>query len=330
MSASVICKQEKGEGQKMKYVVKKIGTLIITLLIVSFLSFLAFSVIPGDAARSKLGTEATDAQVEALREEMGLNKPVFVRYGLWLKDFVTGDMGESFSYSMPVSEMLKDKIPITIALTIMAFLLILVLSVPLGIVSAQHEGQWLDRVLTVINQVVMSVPGFFIGILITYIFGLLLKWFVPGAYVPVSEDFGGFLGYLIAPSIAVALPRCAMGVKMLRGCVIAQMNEDYVRTARARGNTKGRVMYRHVLKNALIPVLTFWGMSIADIIANSMIIEQVFTIPGMGSLLISSISNRDYPVVQGIIVLIAAMVVMINFLVDLLYSRIDPRIRIQK
>ncbi len=312
----------------MKYILKKTGTLIITLLIVSFLTFLAFDVIPGDAARSKLGTEATAEQVEALQEEMGLNDPVPVQYARWLGGLVTGDLGESYSYSMPVWELLRDKLPITAALTVMSFLLILVLSVPLGIYTAQREGTWADRILMVLDQVAMSVPGFFWGILITLLFGLILKWFTPGAYVPVSESFGGFLGYLIAPSVAIALPRCAMGVKMLRSSVLAQLEKDYVRTAYARGNGRRRVMYRHVLKNALLPVLTFWGMTIADIVANSIIIEQVFTIPGMGSLLITSISNRDYPVALGIIVLIAFFVIVVNFLVDILYGRIDPRIRV--
>ena len=313
----------------MKYIVKKLGTLIITLLIVSFLSFMAFSVIPGDAALSKLGTEATAEQVTALRKEMGLDRPVLVRYGIWLKNFVSGDMGESYSYSMPVQDMLKAKLPITIALTLLSFMLILVISIPVGIFTSQREGKWLDNLIMTLNQIMMSVPGFFLGILITYIFGLLLKWFTPGAYVSISDSFRGFLGYLIAPSFAIALPRCAMCVKMLRSSVVSQMKLDYVRTAYARGNTKNRVMFFHVLKNALIPVLTFWGMTIADIIANSIIIEQVFTIPGMGSLLITSISNRDYPVVQGIIVLVAALVILINFVVDVLYSRIDPRIRLK-
>lgn len=312
----------------MKYILKKTGTLIITLLIVSFLTFLAFDVIPGDAARSKLGTEATAEQVEALQEEMGLNDPVPVQYGRWLKGLVSGDLGESYSYSMPVWELLREKLPITAALTVMSFLLILLLSVPLGIYTAQREGTWVDRILMVLDQVAMSVPGFFWGILITLVFGLILKWFTPGAYVPVSESFVGFLGYLIAPSVAIALPRCAMGVKMLRSSVLAQLEKDYVRTAYARGNGRRRVMYRHVLKNALLPVLTFWGMTIADIVANSIIIEQVFTIPGMGSLLITSISNRDYPVALGIIVLIAFFVIVVNFLVDILYGRIDPRIRV--
>lgn len=234
----------------MKYVLKKTGTLIITLLIVSFLSFLAFSVIPGDAALSKLGTEATREQVEALQKEMGLDEPVLVRYGTWLGKFLTGDMGESFSYSMPVKNLIRDKVPVTAALTILSFLLILLLSVPLGIFTAQHEGKILDKILVVLNQIVMSVPGFFIGILLTYVFGLVLKWFTPGAYVSVSEDFTGFLGYLLAPAVAIALPRAAMGVKMLRSSVLSQMDADYVRTAYARGNGKTRVMYHHVLKNA--------------------------------------------------------------------------------
>ena len=230
---------------------------------------------------------------------------------------------------MPVSEMLRDKIPITVALTVLSFLMILVISVPVSIWTALHAGKWTDSLVMAVNQILMSVPGFFLGILITYVCGLLLKWFTPGAYVSISDSFGGFLGYLVAPAAAIALPRCAMCVKMLRSSIITELDQDYVRTAYARGNTGRRVMYRHILKNALIPVLTFWGMTIADIVANSMIIEQVFTIPGMGSLLISSISNRDYPVVQGIIILVAALVVVVNFIVDVLYGRIDPRIRIR-
>ena len=151
----------------MKYIVKKTGTLIITLLIVSFLSFMAFSVIPGDAAKSKLGTEATKEQVEALQHEMGLDKPVLVRYGLWLRDFVTGDMGESYSYSMPVRDMIADKIPVNVTMMLMGFVIILAVSIPLGTFTAQHEGGRLDRLLMTFNQIVMSIPGFFLGILIT-------------------------------------------------------------------------------------------------------------------------------------------------------------------
>ena len=319
----------------MKYIAKKFGSLLLTLLLVSFLSFFAFSVIPGDAAKSQLGTEATPERIEALQKEMGLDRPVLERYASWVTGFFHGDLGTSYSYSMPVGELIRDKVPITIAITVIAFLMILVVSIPIGIFTAQHAGGHLDRLIMTINQVIMSVPGFFIGILITYLFGLILKWFQPGAYVPISENFSGFIGYLVAPSAAIALPRCSMAVKMLRSSVLSQLDADYVRqedyvsTAISKGLSQGKVLSRHVLKNALIPVLTFWGMTIADIVANSIILEQVFSIPGMGNLLITSISNRDYPVVQGILVLIAALIIIINFVVDLLYGRIDPRIRVK-
>lgn len=310
----------------MKYILKKIGTLILTLLVISFLSFLAFQIIPGDAAISKLGTEATPEQLEMLRQEMGLDQPVMVRYGTWLGGFLTGDMGTSYSYSMPVSELIVGKIPITITITIMSFFMILVISIPIGLYTGAREGSKIDRLIMICNQVFMSVPGFFLGILITTLLGLGLKVFTPGAYVSYEENPGGFLYYLFFPSIAIAIPKCAMGVKMLRSSVIGQLHTDYVRTAYSRGNSRHQVMYDHVLKNAIIPVITFWAMTVAEIVAGSIIIEQVFSIPGMGSMLIQSISNRDYPVVQAIIVLVSGIVVLVNFCVDLLYTKIDPRV----
>ncbi len=314
----------------MKYLWKKIGTLIITLFIVSFLSFLAFSVIPGDAAQSKLGTEATEEQVKALQEEMGLNDPLLIRYGRWIVGFLQGDFGESYSYSVPVKEIVLNKIPIMVALVLLSFLWILVISIPVGIFLAQHSNRWFDYVIRVGNQVLMSIPSFFIGMIITLIFGLLLKWFTPGSYIPIEENFIGFLGYLIAPSIAMALPKSAMAIKILRSAILSQAGMDYVRTAYSRGNTKKQVLYRHIFRNAMIPTVTFWAMTLVDLVASSIIIEQVFSIPGMGSILITSISNRDYPVVQFIIVFIATIVILVNFLVDLLYGKIDPRVGIRK
>lgn len=166
------------------------------------------------------------------------------------------------------------------------------------------------------------------GILITCLFGLALHWFTPGGYVSYQEGWGPFLGYLIFPSVSIALPKCAMGVKLLRSSVIGELNQDYVRTAYSRGNSQRQALFGHVLKNSLLPVLTFWALAIADIVASSVILEQVFTIPGMGTLLVQSISNRDYPVVQAVIVLVAGLTVVINFLVDVLYGVIDPRVNL--
>lgn len=312
----------------MKYAGKKIITMLLTLFAVTLFVFLAFHVISGDPASSMLGTEATPARLEALREEMGLNDPVLVQYGRWAFNFLKGDMGTSYNYHMPVQDMVADKIPVTLTLTILAFLMIIVISIPLGIYTAKHAGGVIDRVIYIINQIIMAFPPFFSGILITLIFGRILKFFTPGGYVSYEKDFWGFVGYLFFPAVAVALPKAAMAVKLLRSSVISESKLDYVRTAYSRGNTTKSVLYKHVLQNALIPVVTFLGMALADMIAGSIIIEQVFSIPGMGRILLNSISNRDYPVVMAVIVCIAVLVLVVNTLVDLIYGLIDPRISI--
>lgn len=310
----------------MKYVVRKILTMILTLLAVTFFVFLSFHVISGDPATSMLGTEATPQKVAALREELGLNDPVLVQYGRWAAGLLHGDMGTSYSYRMPVTGMVANKIPVTITLTLMAFVLMVMISIPLGIYTAKHEGGVVDRIIYIINQIIMAIPPFFSGILITLIFGRIFKLFTPGGYVSYEKDFAGFIGYLFFPAVAIALPKAAMAVKLLRSSVIKEAKLDYVRTAYSRGNRTNDVLYKHVLKNALIPVVTFLGMALADMIAGSIIIEQVFSIPGLGRILLTSISNRDYPVVMAVIVCIAVLVLVVNMAVDLIYGLIDPRI----
>ena len=312
----------------MKYILKKIIIFMVTLLIVSVLAFLAFQIIPGDPATSMLGTEATPEKIAALRQEMGLNQPITARYMQWLSAFVQGDMGTSYSYKLPVSDMVVDKIPITVALTVEAFLMILLLSIPLGIYAAKHKDSKMDKLLIVGNQIMMAVPPFFLGILLTFLFGLVLQWFTPGGYISYKESVLGFLGYLLLPAISIALPKCAMTGKLLRGSVIEESRKDYVRTAYIRGNSVNGVLYRHVLKNAIIPVVTFLAMVLADIVAGSIIIEQVFGIPGLGRLLISSIQNRDYPVVQAIIIWIALIVLLSNLTADILHKVLDARVEL--
>ena len=312
----------------MKYAVKKLGMMLLTMLIVSFLAFLAFQVIPGDPTNTILGTDATPEQVAALRAQLGLDRPFFVRYFDWLFSFVRGDFGTSYSYSMPVSDMLSGKLGVTLLLAALSFLLTVVVSIPVGILSADRGG-WLDKTLTVAGQITMAIPPFFIGILLTYLFGLILHWFTPGEFIAPSVDFWGSVGYLIFPAVAIALPRIAMTVKMLRSGILGELGKDYVRTAHSRGNDRGAILYRHVLRNAVVPTVAFLAMTIADIVAGSVVIEQVFAIPGMGRLLFSSISNRDYPVVQAVIVLMAFWVVLVNFVADLINQRLDPRLRLQ-
>lgn len=313
----------------MRYAGKKMITMLLTLFAVTLFVFLAFHLISGDPATSMLGTDATPERIAALRQELGLNDPVLVQYGRWAKGFLTGDMGTSYSYRLPVGEMVLDKLPVTVTLTIMAFILIVIISVPMGIYTARHAGGWADRAIYMVNQVIMAFPPFFAGILITLVFGRIFRLFTPGGYVSYEKSFADFVSYLFFPALAIALPKAAMAVKLLRSSLISESKLDYVRTAYSRGNATRDVLYKHVLKNALIPLITFLGMALADMIAGSLIIEQVFGIPGLGRILLSAISNRDYPVVMAVIVCIAVLVLLVNMAVDIIYGLVDPRITVE-
>ena len=316
----------------MKYLGKKIITLIMTLFLVSAAAFLAFQIIPGDVVSSILGTEATPEREEALREELGLNDPPLVRYGNWAAGVLRGDLGISYRYSknmnemMPVAELIVDKLPWTLWLAVLSLGLIVAVSIPLGVLWAKSGSRALDAALGVITQATMAVPSFFLGILVTWLFGILLKWFAPGGYVSYKENFPGFLRYLLFPAISIALPKIAMTARFLRNSMLTEMGSDYVRTAYSKGCGRERVMYRHVLRNAMMPVITFLGMIVAEIVAGSIVVEQVFGLPGIGRLLISSISTRDFPVVEILILYITFVVIFVYFLVDVLYKVVDPRI----
>ena len=316
----------------MKYIGKKLITLIMTLFLVSVAAFLAFQIIPGDVVTSILGTEATPEREEQLRQELGLDKPPVVRYFAWAADVLRGDLGVSYRYSknmnemMPVTELIGDKLPVTLWLAAVSMLLIIGVSIPLGVLWARSSNHFLDGLLGVITQASMAVPSFFLGILVTYLFGILQKLIAPGGYISYQENFSGFLGYLFFPAISIALPKIAMTARFLRNSMLTELRADYVRTAYSKGATKRRVMYKHVLRNAMMPVVTFLGMIIAEIVAGSIVIEQVFSLPGIGRLLISSISTRDFPVVEILILYITFVVIFVYFLVDILYRVIDPRI----
>lgn len=310
-----------------KTLVKRVLLLLATLLLVTILAFVAFSIIPGDPTSSMLGVEATPEQIAALRAKLGLDLPIWQRYLRWLGGLLTGDLGVSYNYAMPVSQLLATCVTHTLTLAGLAFVLIVVISLPLGLVAARYEGGVVDRVLTILNQITMSVPNFVAGILLVYVFGLVLRLFQPGAIVTPQAGWGPYLWYMLFPALAVALPRSAMTVKMLRGSILSELGQDYIRTAYSKGNSKSSALWRHVLRNAMVPVVTFLAMTVADIMAGSIVVEQVFGIPGLGKMLVTSIGNRDYPVVQAIVVLIATVVVVSNFAADLLYRVMDPRLR---
>lgn len=316
----------------MKYFGKKIITLIMTLFLVSVAAFLAFQIIPGDVVKSIVGEDASPEREEQLREQLGLNAPPMKRYFRWMAGVVRGDFGVSYRYYknmnelMPVTELIGDKLPVTLWLAAVSMLFILLVSIPLGVFWARSGNKVLDAALGVVTQTAMAVPSFFLGVLVTFVFGVVLRFFAPGGYISYRENFGGFLRYLMFPALSVAIPKIAMTARFLRNSMLTELQSDYVRTAYSKGCTKRRVMYGHVLRNAMMPVVTFLGMIIAEIVAGSIVIEQVFGLPGIGRLLISSINTRDFPVVQILILYITFVVIFVYFLVDILYRVIDPRI----
>ena len=311
----------------MKYAAKRVVMLLVTMVIVSFLAFLAFDMISGDPATAMLGTQATPEKLAALREDLGLNRPFLVRYGEWLLGFFTGNLGMSNNYRQPVWDLIAPKVLVTLCLSVLSFLLITVVSIPLGLWSARHAGGRLDGARTAVNQLCMAVPSFFTGILLSWVFGVTLRWFTPGSF-PGLDHFGGALKYLFFAAVAIAIPRIAMTVRMLRSTIMDEMQKDYVRTAISRGNDRGGVLWHHVLKNALVPVVTFLAQTMAEIVAGSIVVEQVFAIPGLGRMLVTSISNRDYPTVQAIVVILAFWVVLAGTVADIVRQCSDPRLRL--
>ncbi len=311
----------------MKYALKRIAMLLLTMVIVSLLAFVAFDIISGDPASAMLGTQATPEAVAALREELGLNRPLLVRYGEWLAGFFTGDLGISYSYAQPVWELLAPKVGVTLCLSAISFLLIVLLSIPLGLWSAGRPGRH-GLLGTVFNQLCMAVPPFFTGILLSWLFSTVLHWFVHGNFPAFSQDPWGAVKYLLFAAVSLAIPRTAMTVRMLRSTVEQEVQKDYVRTAISRGNSRWEVLRRHVLKNALVPVVTFLAQTMAEIVAGCIVVEQVFGIPGLGRMLVASISNRDHPTVLAIVVILAFWVVLAGAVADLIDQRIDPRLRL--
>lgn len=308
--------------------IKKLITLVIALFLISVIVFFAFSVIPADAAVAKLGTNATPERLEALREEMGLNRPVTERYITWLGNAIKGDFGQSLQYGKPVTSLISARIGNSALLSVISFLMVIIFSLPIGIFAAKRRSSVGRGAMTTITQITMGIPSFFLGVLITYLFSILLNLFSLGNFVSPGVNFWQSVGYLVFPAIAIALPKIAMTVKFLTSSIRTELHKEYVRTAYSKGQTRDGVLYKHVLINSLIPVITFMGVIVAEIVAGSLIVEQVFSVPGIGTLLISAITNRDYPVVEAVVLLIAFFIILINFIVDMIYKAIDPRVKV--
>lgn len=311
----------------MKYWLKKTVALVATLLVAALLTFLAFEVIPSDAAMTKLDIDATQEEIDALREKLGLNRPLLARYASFLAGAVRGDFGESTNYGMPVGSLLGKRLGVTVGLALYSFILIVVVSLPLGLLFARRNSGRGGGLSTFVTQTMMAVPPFFLGMIFSLVFGVILRWFTPGAYVSAGEDFGGFLSFMFFPALSVAIPKIGMTVRFFQSSVNEQLYADYVRTAKSKGCSRRRILLHHVMKNALVPVITFLTMVMAEILAGSIVIEQVFNLSGIGRLLAVSISNRDYPVVRAIILYTTTVVVILNYITDLICRALDPRIQ---
>ncbi|CAM3426201.1 ABC transporter permease [Brevibacillus invocatus] len=314
----------------MRFYIRKLATFLSTVLLVSVITFLVFQILPGDPAEIVLGVDADPHQLVELRKTMGLERPAAERYASWVTDTVTGDFGTSLRYQRPVADIVAERLPVTLSLSVMSVGLTLLIGLPLGIYIARKDGQLSSMLLSVFTQLGLAVPSFWLGFILILVFSVTFKLFPTYGYVPWSEDPVGAFKSMFLPSLALAIPGIAVVIRYLRNTLLDQFRMDYVRTARSKGLREKSIMYRHILRNSLIPVLTIVGLLIADTLGGSIVVENVFALPGLGNLLITSIGTRDLPLLQTLVLYIAIIVVLINFVVDILYKVIDPRIRLKR
>ena len=315
--------------QTAAYVFRKAVELLATLLLVSLFTFLAFSVIPGDTARVMLGANATTEQVEALRAELGLDRPLPVRYLSWLGGAFTGNLGNSTQYRTSVGGLIVSRLPVTLGMSILAFCMIILISYPLAVLSSRRPGKLADQVCSVLGHILFAIPPFVLSLLLIFITGSLFKNVSVGSYTAPDVNFGMYVRSLMLPAFAIALPMIAMTFKFLRSSIIEQKASDYVATAKSHGLSDYKIMFRHILPNSNVSSITVISLVLSDILGGSLIVEQVFNLPGLGRLLLSAISQRDFPLLSGIVFYLALVTVLLYFAADVFSSLSDPRIRIR-
>ena|SRR5579883_32245 len=312
----------------MRYLVQRFVSALVVLLGVSVLSFMTTALIPGNPAEVLLGTEATPERLAAATHELGLDQPLWVRYGLWLQHILRGDLGISTLSQQPVASLLGTALPVTLELTLFSLLLAVAFALPVGPWIGVHSRRWWTRPLMFTITLGISVPGFWVGLMLIVLFAVKLNLLPPGGYVPFVDDPLGNLRYMLLPAVTLSLYLAPPLVRFLRSSSIGVLREDYVKTARSKGLSGRRVLFRHVVPNALIPALTYLGLQLGVLISGAIVTEVIFALPGMGSLGLHSILDRDYPVVQGVVLVIAAGYVVANMLIDLAYTLVDPRVRV--
>lgn len=319
------------------FLIRRLATLLLTLAAASLVIFLVLEVLPGNVAQVLLGPEADAQSVAALATQLGLDQPAWLRYGQWLAGLFSGDLGESFVYGTPVAELLAERMTLTVPLALLAMVMTVAVALGIGIQAALHHRRWLDNTLMGLAQLGVAVPSFWLAMMLVLVFSVWLEWLPSGGFEGWQPDeegswWGGFLGAwraLLLPALALACVQGAILARFVRSAVLDVQGEVFVLTARAKGLNSRQVLWGHVFRNALVPVLTVAGMQFAELLAGAIVIENVFSLPGLGRLLFQSIANRDLVVVRNGVLLLVMMVVVLNFIVDVLYALVDPRMRVR-
>ena len=305
---------------------RSLGALL-SIFLAALLVFSALLLVPGDPAQAILGINASPQALETLRNQLGLNEPPLTRFLGWFTGVLRGDFGESLNYRQSVASLLIARLQVSIPLALGAMLLAILIALPLGIAAAVKRGTWLDLTISIVSQLGAAVPSFWLGLMFILFFSVELGWLPSGGYVPPERDLFGTLRSLTLPIVALGLGQAAVLTRMTRAAMLETLSLDYVRTARAKGLPIRRVLTKHALRNALVTLITVIGLSLAQLLVGAIVIEQVFSLPGLGQLVLTAISTRDFPLLQGEILLYASAIVFLSFLVDVSYGLLDPRIR---
>lgn len=311
----------------LRYVARRLVSLAVSLVVASVVIFLALEVVPGDPAAYMLGINAQEDTLAALREELGLNQSRVERYIGWVGGMLTGDFGISYTYRTPVAGMIADRLQVSLPLALYALILSTLIAFPAGIWAAGRRGSVVDTGVMGLTQLGVAIPNFWFAMLMVLVFAVNLRWFSAGGFSGWEKGLLPGLKSLTLPAIALALPQASILTRVMRSALLDTLGEDFIRTARAKGLSRGQALYRHALRNAMIPVLTIIGLQFSFLIAGAIIIEKVFFLPGLGQLIFQSISARDLIVVESVVMLLVFAVVVVNFTVDLAYAWVDPRLR---
>ena len=311
----------------LPYLIKRLGSLIASLFVASLFIFACIEIVPGDPASFMLGVNAQPDTVNALREELGLNTSHTQRYVSWISGLLKGDLGTSYTYRSPVSDIVADRLQVSVPLALYALTLTILIAFPVGVLAAAWRGSAVDLFVMGATQLGIAVPNFWFAILMVIVFAINLGWFSAGGFPGWDAGILAVIKALTLPAVALALPQASILARVMRSSLLDTLSEDYIRSARAKGLSRRQVMWRHALRNAMIPVLTIIGLQFSFLLAGAIIIENVFFLPGLGRLVFQAITQRDLIVVESVVMLLVFAVVLVNFIVDLAYAWVDPRLR---